>query len=387
MASKKQPAATKTDAAPLKAGDSAPKSLTEAKLRVMTEVQYIRKRGKMSNSYSFVRDTDVIAALRGPMIENGIALTGPHEIRNRSLVEISTGGGKKMFRADAEILFRLKFAPTGEVEDVWAIGEGADNLDKSSNKCMSAARKYALILSFNLTSGEDPDQFDEEGKFGGGEHGDDGDGKQEPPAKAQSSKPTTVPPKQEKSEPPKSTLPADGKELEKRLREYDGKLAAQNLGKAGDLVAYVIAEGDKAHYNADLSSWSGSQIQFAVDATKAYENMVRTPKPDAPKAEELKTAPAPATEPPKQEQKKEAPTPAPTGTPTTASGPTPEERYTKRIAGMGASATKENLDKFREKYSADKDMSAGQRAELEKCYWQNIARVTGKPAPEVKGVN
>ena len=45
---------------------------------------------------------------------------------------------------------------------------------------------------------------------------------------------------------------------------------------------------------------------------------------------------------------------------------------------MNGSTTKENLDKFRERYSQDGEMNATQRAELEKCYWLNIKRVTGK---------
>lgn len=356
----KQPAAVKNDAEPLKASDDAPKNLTEAKLRVMSEVQYVRKRGKMGTKYNFVRDTDVIAALRGPMIANGLALVGPVEIRNRTLAEIATGGGSKMFRADAEFCFQLKFGPTNEVENVWVIGEGADNLDKASNKCMSAARKYALILGFNLTSGEDPDQFDEEGRFGGGDHESDhgDDERHEPPAKAQNT--TTVPPK---TEPPKSGLPANGEELDKRLREYDTKLANQKLGTAGGLIAHVAQAGVKAGYAADLKQWSGPAIQFAVDAVKEYEAGLREP----PKAEQ-----------PKKEEPKAEPPKAAAPAATTAAGPSAQERFDKRIAGMNGSTTKENLDKFRERYSADKEMDANQRAELEKCYWLNIKRITGK---------
>lgn len=390
---KKQPAAVKNDAEPLKAGDNAPKNLTEAKLRVMAEVQYVRKRGKMGTKYNFVRDTDVIAALRGPMIANGLALVGPVEIRNRSLGEIATGGGSKMFRADAEFCFQLKFGPTNEVENVWVIGEGADNLDKASNKCMSAARKYALILGFNLTSGEDPDQFDEEGRFGGGEHDHDNDHdeKHEPPAKAQNT--TTVQPpkaapksetKAEKPKPAGSGLPANGAELAKRLGEYDAKLANQKLGTAGALLAHVTQAGVKAGYAADLAQWSGPAIEFAVEAVKAYEAELRKPKAEEPKAEPPKSdepkAPGNATQltqPPSDATAAKPAPAAPTAAPT-ATGPDAQERFTKRIAGMNGSATKENLDKFRERYSQDKDMNAGQVAELEKCYWLNVKRVTGK---------
>ncbi len=368
------------------AGSSAPRNITEAKLRVMVAVPYVRKRGTMTK-YKFVRDTDVIAALRGPMIENGLALCGPVDIRNRVLDEIATGNNAKMFRCHAEFKFQLKFMVNGETEDIWAIGEGADSLDKASNKAMSAARKYALILGFNLTSGEDPDQFDEEGKFGGGDHEDDGKGDPEPP-KAEKPKPE---PKKDK--PTANALPANGAELHRRLAEFDAKLAAQKLCALGSLLAHVVAAGVKAGYTADLKEWSGAAIQFAADTAKEFDTAIRqaapveakvtTPtdangKPDV-KPEAPKAAEPPATTPnndaakSQAAAKEDAPKAAPAPQAGTVVGP--EERFAKRIAGMNASAKVENLDKFREKYAADTEMTAPQRAELELCYWSNVKRI------------
>lgn len=76
------------------------------------------------------------------------------------------------------------------------------------------------------------------------------------------------------------TLPATGADLQRRLQEYDARLAAQGVCGAGDLVKYVIEAGVKAGYAADLSAWSGPAIQFAVEQTKAFEASHR--KPPAP---------------------------------------------------------------------------------------------------------
>lgn len=373
--SNRQPAAVKSEAAPV-TGDDAPKNAGEAKLRVMSEIQYVRKRGKMAQKYSFVRDTDVIAALRGPMLANSLILTGPHEIRNRKLAEIKTAGGSSMFRTEAEILFRLKFVPTGETEDVWVIGEGADNLDKSSNKAMSAARKYALILGFNLSSGDDPDQFDEEGRFGGGEDDDQHSTTVEPPATAASQQ---KPPKTSAPAPaPKNAVPANGDELHKRISDYDSRLASSGIGKPGELLAYISGAGVKAGYTDDLKQWQGPAIEFAVDCVREYEKAARQRSSDAEaerkaleahereKASAAAQAPAPAPAP------VNAPSAAPSAAPST---PGPKERFDKRIAGMNASNTEENLNKFRERYSQDKEMTETQIAELERCYWSNVKRV------------
>ncbi|MBX9627426.1 MAG: hypothetical protein K2X82_26720 [Gemmataceae bacterium] len=78
---------------------------------------------------------------------------------------------------------------------------------------------------------------------------------------------------------PKSAgLPADGKELHRRLREYDAKLAAQKLCQPGSLLAHVTQAGVKAGYSANMTEWAGPAIPFAVDAVKAFEQAARAPK-------------------------------------------------------------------------------------------------------------
>jgi hypothetical protein len=71
-------------------------------------------------------------------------------------------------------------------------------------------------------------------------------------------------------------LPANGLELQRRLYEYDAKLAAQGLFLQGALVKYVVAEGVKAGYEADLATWSGDAILFAADATRTFEARARS---------------------------------------------------------------------------------------------------------------
>lgn len=78
-----------------------------------------------------------------------------------------------------------------------------------------------------------------------------------------------------------SALPADGKELHRRLREYDAKLAAQKVCQPGSLLAHVTQAGVKAGYSASLADWDGPAIPFAVDAVKAFEQAARAPKAEA----------------------------------------------------------------------------------------------------------
>ena len=75
-----------------------------------------------------------------------------------------------------------------------------------------------------------------------------------------------------------SNLPADGQELHRRLREYDAKLASQKLSPVGALLAHVTQAGIRAGFTADITSWSGHAIPFAVTAVKEFESQLRSPK-------------------------------------------------------------------------------------------------------------
>jgi hypothetical protein len=71
-------------------------------------------------------------------------------------------------------------------------------------------------------------------------------------------------------------LPASGAELQRRLAEYDAKLAAQGLCAKGDLLEHVADTGEKAGHGRDLAAWAGPTIGLAVEATKAFEAQLRS---------------------------------------------------------------------------------------------------------------
>ncbi len=66
-------------------------------------------------------------------------------------------------------------------------------------------------------------------------------------------------------------LPANGADLQKRLSDYDARLAAQGVCRPGDLIKHVVQAGVKAGHPADLGAWDGPAIQLAVEETKRFE--------------------------------------------------------------------------------------------------------------------
>jgi hypothetical protein len=75
-----------------------------------------------------------------------------------------------------------------------------------------------------------------------------------------------------------STLPANGVELQRRVHDYDARLAQQGVCAAGELIQHIVKAGVKAGYEADLATWSGAAITLAVDETRAFEARLRREK-------------------------------------------------------------------------------------------------------------
>lgn len=73
-------------------------------------------------------------------------------------------------------------------------------------------------------------------------------------------------------------LPADGAELNRRLQDYDAKLAAQKVCPRGALLAHVAQAGVKAGYSANLAEWTDAAIAFAVEAVKEFDQSARAAK-------------------------------------------------------------------------------------------------------------
>jgi hypothetical protein len=67
------------------------------------------------------------------------------------------------------------------------------------------------------------------------------------------------------------TMPANGAELQRRLYDYDARLAGQGICKPGELVKHIVQAGLKAGYDSDLATWSGPALALAVYETKCFE--------------------------------------------------------------------------------------------------------------------
>jgi hypothetical protein len=75
-----------------------------------------------------------------------------------------------------------------------------------------------------------------------------------------------------------STMPANGVELQRRVHDFDARLARQGVCQPGELVKHIVQAGVKAGHEADLATWSGPAIVLAVEEARAFEVRLRQQK-------------------------------------------------------------------------------------------------------------
>lgn len=117
---------------------------------VMAEVDYIQKdqNKKVANQYKFVSHDQVTSILHPQFVKHGIAV-------------LPTIKERKQDGNRTEILLEVKFVNIDNPTDYFVVdslGYGIDPADKGPGKACSYAYKYALLKTFALETGDDPDQ-------------------------------------------------------------------------------------------------------------------------------------------------------------------------------------------------------------------------------------
>jgi hypothetical protein len=122
---------------------------------IMGEVGGVGKtRENKQQGYRFRGIADIKLACQSLLAKHQVHLT-PHSVLHEEVTERQTKAGAAMIHIRQRIEFRFYHAD-GSYFPCVTTGEAMDTGDKASNKCMSAAMKYALDQVFCLPE-EDPD--------------------------------------------------------------------------------------------------------------------------------------------------------------------------------------------------------------------------------------
>jgi hypothetical protein len=131
-------------------------NLRQKLAEVRRRIGYIQKRGfNERNNYSYVTAADLAGAVGDILAELGVVIIPSLE---SIAYESGRGNGSEMARS-AQVVMAYTFTDvdTGEAITTKVAGQGLDAGDKAPYKAMTGALKYALLQSFLLATGDDPE--------------------------------------------------------------------------------------------------------------------------------------------------------------------------------------------------------------------------------------
>jgi hypothetical protein len=125
---------------------------------VMKSVSYLKKDTHIKGAgqdYKAASHDAVVAALRVPMVENGIVVQ-VEQLKGEMLQMRDLKADRKMHLYSGD--YAIHFVNIDKPEDRCTVtinAHAADNGDKSPGKCASYATKVAMLKTFSLETGED----------------------------------------------------------------------------------------------------------------------------------------------------------------------------------------------------------------------------------------
>ncbi len=131
-------------------------NLRQKLAEVRRRIGYIQKRGfNERNNYSYVTAADLAGAVGDILAELGVVIIP----RLESISYESSGGGRAEVARAAQVVMAYTFTDVDSGDEITTkvAGQGLDAGDKAPYKAMTGALKYALLQSFLLATGDDPE--------------------------------------------------------------------------------------------------------------------------------------------------------------------------------------------------------------------------------------
>lgn len=134
-----------------------PRSLVKKLAAVMAEVERVPKNGRNEfHKYDYATESDITAVVRKGM--SARHLIWVPEVKDTKWLDTLTKSGGKERICTLTVVFRILDGESGESLTVGPIlGEGQDSGDKATYKAMTGATKYALMKTFLIPTGDDPE--------------------------------------------------------------------------------------------------------------------------------------------------------------------------------------------------------------------------------------
>lgn len=133
-----------------------PVSLVKKLAAVSATLGYVPKNGyNAHHKYHYVTEADLVSAVREKLAERNVFVFPKFKLLSK-VGDIAT----------VEATFTFVDGDSGETYEAVSLGEGQDKSDKGVFKAMTGATKYALMKTFLMPTGDDPELEDEPKKGG-----------------------------------------------------------------------------------------------------------------------------------------------------------------------------------------------------------------------------
>jgi len=132
------------------------KALAKKLISVMKDCGYVMKKGENKyHGYTYATSADVLEKVNAAFVQYGIASAAVPELLR--LDDITTAKGNIEKLATVRMDIQLTDMESGETIQITGLGSGQDIGDKAVMKAQTAAIKYAYLLSFAISTGDDPE--------------------------------------------------------------------------------------------------------------------------------------------------------------------------------------------------------------------------------------
>jgi hypothetical protein len=138
-------------------------NLRQKLAKVRRRIGYIQKRGHNERfNYSYVTAADIAGSVGDILSELGVVVIPSLE---NITYESTAGRGEVTRMARVVMAYTFSDVDSGEAIVAKVAGQGLDAGDKAPYKAMTGALKYALLQSFLLATGDDPEDERVDARF------------------------------------------------------------------------------------------------------------------------------------------------------------------------------------------------------------------------------
>lgn len=132
---------------------------------VMEDVQYLTKDDSVDigkgKSYRAITEEKVTSTVRASMLKHGLVMYPASQHTERTDEVVDSQYGQKVNRiTTVNVVYRIvNTEDKSDFIEVASAGAGADTQDKGIAKAMTMAYKYALLRTYGIPTGDDPDKI------------------------------------------------------------------------------------------------------------------------------------------------------------------------------------------------------------------------------------